>query len=106
MLIVSGSDVNRINLVIRQEGIERTIKLRDSGLCRKAFGSFRAAAIHGGHFRVDLGIDGIDHPALSNVTGTNDAPFHYLRFVHLRILSLAYVRYHVGGLDRSSPNRL
>src|SRR5258708_33389251 len=104
MLIVSGSDVNRINLVIRQEGLEGPIKLRDSGLCRKAFGSFRAAAIHGGHFRVGLGIDGIDHPALSNVTGTDDAPFQYLCFLHLRILSLAYVRYLVGERNRSSPN--
>src|ERR1700692_155464 len=104
MLIVSGSDVNRINLVIRQEGIEGTIKLRDSGLGGKAFGSFRAAAIDGGHFRVGLGIDGIDHPALSDVTGTDDAPFQYLRLVHLRILSLTYVRYLVGGRNRSSPN--
>src|ERR1700722_16059217 len=104
MLIVSSSDVNRINLVIRQESVEGTIKLRDSGLCGKAFGSFRAAAIHGGHFRVGLGIDGIDHPALSNATGTDDAPFQYLRFVHLRILPPAYVRYLVGGRNRSSPN--
>src|ERR1700730_14033441 len=89
MLIVSGSDVNRINLVIRQECIEGAIELRDSGLCRKAFGSFQAAAIHGGHFGVGLGIDGIDHPALSNVTGTDDAPFQYLRFGPLRILSPA-----------------
>src|ERR1700722_13091817 len=104
MLIVSSSDVNRINLVIRQEGLEGTIKLRDFGFCRKAFGSFRAAAIHGGHFRVGLGIDGIDHPALSDVAGTDDAPFQYLRFVHLRIQTLAYVRYLVGGRNRSSPN--
>src|ERR1700761_647354 len=104
MLIVSASDVNRINLIIGQEGIEGTIKLRNSGLGRKAFGSFRAAAIDGDHSRVGLGIDGIDHPALSNVTGTDDAPIQYLRFVHLRILSLAYVRYLVDGRNRSSPN--
>src|ERR1700722_6362624 len=104
MLIVSGSDVNRINLVIGQEGIEGTIKLRDSGLCRKTFGSFRAAAIHSDHLRVSLGVDGIDHPALSYVTGPDDAPFQYLRFLHLRIRSPAYVRYLVGGRNRSSPN--
>ena len=74
MLIVSGSDINHINLVIRQERIEGTVKLRDSGLGREAFSSLRAAAIHGGNFRVGLGIDGIDHPALSNVTGADDAP--------------------------------
>src|ERR1700691_3008119 len=104
MLIVPGSDVNGVNLVIHQEGIEGTIKLGDSGLGGKEFGSFRAAAIDGGHFRVGLGIDGIDHPALSNVTGADDAPFQYLRFVHLRILSLAYVRYLGGWRNRSSPN--
>src|ERR1700685_3505269 len=104
MLIVPGSDINRINLVIRQEGIEGTIKLRDSGLGGKEFDSFQAAAINGGHFRVGLSIDGIDHPALSNVTGTDDAPFQYLRFVHLRILSLAYVRYLGGWRNRSSPS--
>src|SRR4030088_3308561 len=104
MLIVSGSDINHINLVIRQERIEGTVKLRDSGLGREAFSSLRAAAIHGGNFRVGLGIDGIDHPALSNVTGADDAPFQCLLFVHLRILSLAYVRYLVGRRNRSSPN--
>src|SRR6478672_1617842 len=104
MVIVSGSDVNRIDLVIRQEGIEGTIKLRDSGFCRKAFGSFRAAAIQSGDFRVGLGIDGIDHPALSDVAGTDDAPFQYLLFVHLRIQTLTYVTYLAGGRNRSSPN--
>src|SRR3984893_13570905 len=104
MLIVSGSDINHLNLVIRQERIEGTVKFGDSGLGRKAFGSFRATAVHSGNFGVGLSIDGIDHPALSNVTGADDAPFQCLRFVHLRILSLAYVRYLVGWRNRSSPN--
>src|SRR5580692_654708 len=102
MLIVSGSDVNRLNLGIRQERIEGTIKFWDSGLGRKAFSSFRATAVHGSNFRVGLGIDGIDHPALSNVTGADDAPFQCLGFVHLRILSLACVRYLAGWRNRSS----
>src|ERR1700678_3472839 len=96
MLIVSGSDINHLNLVILQERIEGTVKLRDSGLGRGAFGSFRAASIHSGNFRVGLGIDSIDHPALSNVAGADDAPLHCLLFVHLRILSLAYIRYLLG----------
>src|ERR1700739_1375707 len=91
MLIISGSDVDGINLLVPKEGIERTIKFGNSGFRGKVLGSFRAAAIHSVNFGIGLSIDGINHPAFSNVAGADDAPFYYLGFIHLRILLLARV---------------